>query len=76
MDFADGLGLLGVFHITEGMKAAIKETLIRIGDWIFENGMTLAHQKIEAIMFMRKWAYHQPVFISNGHGVILKRAVK
>lgn len=64
--FADDLALLVVNHTTEGLEATTNEALFIINDWITQSGLTLAHQKTEAVMLTRKWAYRKPVLFSGG----------
>lgn len=75
--FADDLALLVVNHTTKGLEVITNEALSLISNWTIGNGMALTHQKTEAVMLTRKWAYRQPVvFFSGGHPVVIKRAVK
>lgn len=65
--FADDLALMGINHTTEGLETTTNDTLTMINDWVVRNGMTLAYQKIEAVMISLSWAYRKLVFFSGGH---------
>lgn len=65
--FADDLALLVVNHTTDELEAVTNLALRMINDWMTSNGLSLAHQKTEAVMLTRKWAYRQPIFFSGGH---------
>lgn len=47
-----------------------------INDWIISKGMALAHQKTEAVVLTRKWAYARPTFFVGSHQVAIKKAIK
>lgn len=74
--FADDLALLVVNHTSEGLEATTNESLAIIDKWITRSGMALAHQKTEAVMLTRKWAYRNPVLFSGGHRINIKRTTK
>lgn len=74
--FADDLSLLVINHTMEGLEANTNRTLRIINDWIARSELSLAHHKTEAVMLTRKWAYREPVFLSGGLRVPIRRTVK
>lgn len=70
------MALVVVNHTTEGIERVTNNALRRINEWITTNGLRLAHEKSEAIMLTRKWAYRQPAIFYGGLPVEVKRAAR
>lgn len=76
LGFDDDVALAVVDHTTEGIERIANDALRRIDEWIRDNGLNLAHEKIEAIMLTRKWAYRKPIILSGGLPVEVKRTAR
>uniref|UniRef100_A0A2S2PSC1 Retrovirus-related Pol polyprotein from type-1 retrotransposable element R1 2 n=1 Tax=Schizaphis graminum TaxID=13262 RepID=A0A2S2PSC1_SCHGA len=70
--FADDLAVVGVARTGPLLEQLVNPVLERIDNWMTSRGLQLAHQKTEAVMLPKKWAYAPPRLTIGGSDIAIK----
>jgi len=74
--FADDFAVVGVAKTSELLENLVNPVLMKIDDWMTNQGLQLAHHKTEAVMQTKKWVYNPPQLSIGGIPIQLKQALK
>jgi len=74
--FAYNLAVVGVARTGRQLEDAINPVLGAIDNWMSPRGLELVHQKSEAIMLTRRWAYMPLSLHIGGRPIDLKDSLR
>jgi len=74
--FADDLAIVGVASSSQALEDLVNPVLRNIDLWMNGRGLQLAHQKSEAVMLTKKWAFTPPRLSIGGHQIPISKHVR